>query len=385
MSLRLAVKIFCVFLFVTSLYADPEPFDLDEAATAPDPYATHPFAPPHHLALLLPLTGSLAGPGSAIRDGFMHAYQQGTEHQRITVKTYDTAATPVERLYQEAIDAGAEYIVGPLTKADVAKISALPHPVPTLLLNDTPMDRQSNLFTFALSSTQEARFIAGEAHRAHYRRALIIAPDDGWGNEVANALAIQWQSQGGQIVDSLYFQMGKDLDPMVKTFLHVDDSNQRSHVIKELLGYSIMTELSRRQDFDVIFLLAYPSKARQIVPLLNYYYAQEMPIYAPSTVYSGYPNPAMDRDLNHVVFCDMPYVFTHHGDKKNWPEQLSSYNRLYAMGLDSYVLATQLNELIQEPSHSLHLHSGILQLDANLHIIRALQCAQFNQGLAVLL
>ena len=45
-------------------------------------------------------------------------------------------------LYQRALTEGADYVVGPLSKSDVAIIGAMEHPVPTLLLNDKEKGNQ---------------------------------------------------------------------------------------------------------------------------------------------------------------------------------------------------------------------------------------------------
>ncbi len=47
-----------------------------------------------------------------------------------------------------------------------------------------------------------------------------------------------------------------------------------------------------------------------------------------------------------LFFCDMSWVFTHQMGHKNWPEQFNSYNRLYALGRDSHLLTTRLNQLL---------------------------------------
>ncbi len=52
----------------------------------------------------------------------------------------------------------------------------------------------------------------------------------------------------------------------------------------------------------MVFLLSYPSKARQIMPLLKYYYAGDVPVYATSSVYTGGVNVMKDRDLNGIIF-----------------------------------------------------------------------------------
>ena len=144
----------------------------------------------------------------------------------------------------------------------------------------------------------------------------------------------------------------------------------------------IKAESRRRQDFDMIFLLAYPSKARQIMPMLRYYFAGDVPVYATSAVYAGHADPQKDKDLNGIVFCDVPWVLNHQMGHKNWPEQWNSYNRLYALGMDSFFLVTQLNQLLLFPAMGVSDNSGVLYLNANQKIVRRLAWAKFRQGLA---
>ncbi|WP_058534232.1 penicillin-binding protein activator [Legionella saoudiensis] len=339
------------------------------------------LAQPKQVALLLPLSGALQGPGSAIRDGFMAAKKNNPTAVEITVKTYDTSRGDVASLYQSAIADGANYIVGPLTKAQVAAVAALPHPVPTLLLNDAATSAQENSYSLSLSPVYEAQQVAIRARSKGYHRALIIAPGNEWGNEVIHAFTKQWQKKGGQVSGTLLYGAKDDLNKKMRDFLHITNSQQREKQIKELLGYSIQSMISRRQDFDMIFLLAYPSKARQIMPLLNYYYAADVPVYATASVYGGNANPLKDKDLDGIIFCDIPWVFGHQMRARNWPEQFNSYNRLYALGKDSYALATQLNHLMLFPADASLSGDGILYLKPSQQVARVLEWGQFKQGL----
>ncbi|VEB39601.1 lipoprotein [Legionella sainthelensi] len=336
---------------------------------------------PKQVALLLPLTGALQGPGTAVRDGFMAASQSNPGDTPINVKTYDTNSSDVTALYQKAINEGADYIVGPLTKSQAAAVAALPHPVPTLLLNDSDTPIQENSYSFGLSPLNEATQVAIRAKNKGYSRALIIAPGNAWGNEIRKSFSQQWQKNGGHIVDTLLYGSNDDLNKKMKDFLQISNSQMRERKIKELLGQKIQAVTSRRQDFDMIFLLAYPSKARQIMPLLNYYYAGDVPVYATASVYGGSANPLKDKDLDGVIFCDIPWVFAHQAGSRNWPEQFNSYNRLYALGTDSYTLATQLNQLMLFPADEARRGDGILYLKPSQQVAHVLEWGQFRNGL----
>lgn len=339
-------------------------------------------AQPKQVALLLPLTGALQGPGTAVRDGFMAAHKLHNRDVAMQVKTYDTSKGDVASLYQAAITEGAEYVIGPLTKPQVATIAALPHPVPTLLLNDSEAKAQENSYLFGLSPLNEAVQVAIKARSKGYGRALVIAPGNEWGNEVSRAFTRQWQKKGGRVVDTFSYAAQDDLNKKMKDFLHISQGQQREKRLKELLGYHIQPVISRRQDFDMIFLVAYPSKARQIMPLLNYYYAADVPVFATASVYGGNANALKDKDLDGIIFCDIPWVFSHQMGRRNWPEQFNSYNRLYALGKDSYALATQLNQLLLFPADESISGDGILYLKPSQQVARVLEWGQFRQGLA---
>lgn len=343
------------------------------------------FSPPKQIALILPLSGPLAGPGHAIEDGFLSAYRANGSAPHSSLRFYDSNLSPIVPLYHRAVAEGAEFIIGPLNKKDVADIAVINHPVPTLLLNDVQVKTTESAYQFGLSPNSEAQQIARKARTSGLGRALIIAPTGAWSDEIVHSFSQEWQHLGGHVVDTLHFYPDGSLNQMIKKFLHLSDSETRSKEINQLLGHEIEATPKRRDDFDMIFLLAYPSTARQILPLLRYYYAGDIPVYATSHVYSGEANSQKDKDLNGVIFCDMPWVFSHQTGSHHWPEPLNSYNRLYAMGIDAYHLSNQLNQLLLFPALGVNNSSGKLYLNANQHITRKLRFGQIKSGLPVMI
>jgi len=352
---------------------------LPQSLSAMKPYI---HAAPQRMALLLPITGPLAGPGSAVRDGFMAAYNAGKAERDTNVSVYDTASSNVSDLYAQAIKDGAEYVVGPLTKNNAATVAALPHPVPTLLLNDVEGETGSNVWQFGLSPSNEARQVAIKAHKDGLSRALIIAPAGAWGEDVVAAFSAQWQKSGATVVEQLAYENNSDLNQSVRKLLHVSEREAQANQVKTIPGESVPAA-KRRQDFDMIFLIAYPSRARQVMPLLRYYFAGDVPVYATSSVYAGNTNTLHDRDLDGLIFCDMPWVFTHQLANKNWPEQYNSYSRLYALGMDSYNLSTQMNQLMLFPATSLRDQGGLLYLNQVRQVARVPAWGKFKHGVAV--
>ena len=338
---------------------------------------------PKKIALLLPLSGPFAGPGNAVYEGFIAANKKNQDDKQILV--FDTNKKGVTHLYEQAVKEGADYIVGPLIKPDVAAIAALWHPVPTLLLNDS-INAQLNSYSFSLSPSSEAREVALKASSKGYKRALVIAPNSKWGDDIVQTFSSQWQKDGGKVIGVLAYNVDykikEDFNKKIREFLHINDSERREKQVKEVLGQTIQALPSRRQDFDMIFLLAYPSKARQIMPALKYYYTADVPVYATSSVYAGHANVLKDKDLEGILFCDIPWVFVHQMDVKNWPEHFNSYTRLYALGRDSYALATQLNQLLLFPATNVNENNSSLYLNENQQVARVFEWGQFKEGLA---
>lgn len=320
--------------------------------------------PPARIALLLPLQGNLSGSGQAVRDGFLSAYYASPVQHQQTITFLDTNQNPnMPALYQQAVAQGAESVVGPLTKENVQQLASQgKFPVPTLALNYTDLwfgSLPSNFYEFGLSPLDEAKQLAEKSWQTGHKHALLIAPQDAWGQRVVKSLTANWQSLGGTVVDIFYFNNQTDLDKGIANLLHANPTEQR-----------------RRQDFDIIFLLAPPQTARQIVPLLKYYYAGNVPIYATSVVYSGSPS-AQDTDLNGVTFADMPWTLQS-GSTTKGNTQYS--NRLYALGRDAYMLNNQYSRLSTLPNFPIYGATGALTLTSQQKIYRRLAWVQMRNG-----
>ncbi|MCX7116110.1 MAG: penicillin-binding protein activator [Gammaproteobacteria bacterium] len=335
------------------------------------------YATPHQVALLLPMTGPLAGPGHAVYDGFMGAHQQSGLSSSLSVRVYDTAHGDVSGLYHQALQDGADWVIGPLSKQDVLQVVSLTHPVPTILLNDVGVRPAPQGYLLGLSPVSEATQVALKASQQGYHRALVIAPNGAWGDEVLAGFLRTWARRQGVVVETLRYDQQTPLPATIRALLHYRESMVKVGSGQKAAG-------ARRQDFDMVFLLAYPSKAREIVPLLRYYYVGNAPIFSTSAVYMGSADAQSDRDLDGVIFCDMPFVFRQDLPNRHWPEQLNSYSRLYALGLDSFALTYQLNNLLLFPALGLDDKSGVLYLNRNNQIVRVMAWGQFKQGRPVL-
>ena len=353
-------------------------------------------ARPKQIALLLPKQGDLVSAGQAVRDGYLAAYyDQAKNSTQPIIKEYDVSSgADVMAIYQRATAEGADFIIGPLDKKGVQTLNnSGKTTITTLALNYSDLNQStvSHLYEFGLSPQDEANQVATKAAQDNHRNALMIVPAGNWGNSVATALQQRFQSEGGRIVTTVTYSAGQDLPQQIKQALQYTETrtNTRLNATPDNgKWHHSKVQGSRRQDIDVVLMSATPAIARQVRPLLKFYYAGDIPIYATSQVYAGTPNPSADRDLNDIKFCDIPWVLDQSAGlgavkqeiANRWPNNYQRNLRLYALGVDAYRLTNDLPGLASQPGTTLTGATGQLYLDDKQHVLRRLPWAQFKGG-----
>lgn len=386
-SLYCICFILCSQLFACSVFNDlfqtNEPSTPQTSATSHAQATTPTTGKPQKIFVLLPLQGKYGDSGQAVRNGFMAAFYANKSNKGTppTIKVLDTTNQNINTIYQQALSQGADLIVGPLDKDQVQTlIKGTRLTVPTLALNDVTDKNVPNLFQFGLSQLDEADQVAQRALHDGHRRALIIAPAGNWGAGIVARFKSRWQTEGGVVVDQLYYQQSAQLSEKIRQVLHVAPQVGK----KPAPGL-----VRRRQDIDMIFLLAEPARAREIAPLLKFYYAGNLPTYATSSIYSGITNATQDGDLDNIRFADMPWVL---GGLPNnltllqqnvadlWKTSYTRNPKLYALGADAFELSLHLNQINQNPIQGLPGATGTLYLRDNQKIYRELPWAKMREG-----
>jgi outer membrane PBP1 activator LpoA protein len=354
------------------------------------------FKVPAQVAVLLPLNGPLAEQANAILNGILLVYysNRSKNFPTPTLRIYDTSANNnVAAIYQQAIQDGAQFVIGPLTKSNVDKLKSHGQvTVPTLALNyglnDTTIN---NFYEFALSPENDAEQIVARVATQPNLRALIMTPAGQWGKNVATAFEQAWTAHHNIVVGTLTFDSNKILTNDIGKVLHIDESNARQAALQRLVGHKLKFSPRRRQDVDIIFINAFPAQAREILPLLRFYYAGSIPVYATSIVYTGMPNAQHDKDLNNLQFTIMPWVITPTLEAQAlrkqaetlWSKNFKSNSQLYGFGIDAYDAMIRLNQTKKLPANGLPGNSGTLMLQKDHRIRANLLWAQFQQGLPV--
>src|ERR1019366_8902145 len=167
---------------------------------------------PDQIALLLPLSGRAEAVGTAVRDGFIAGYLEQDVASRPRLRIYDVAAESVAGAYQRAIQDGASFVVGPLTKEDVAAIAPLSAGrTPVLALNFLAysVNSSGNFYQFALLPEDEARSVARRLVADGKLKGVAMLPDGEWGARVGAAFADELTRLGGTVVDSGRYESGR--------------------------------------------------------------------------------------------------------------------------------------------------------------------------------
>ncbi len=347
---------------------------------------------PGQLALLLPLSGKYARAGKAIRDGFLSAYYNILESEGLTppLHIYDTHGADIVSLYQQAVVDGAEIVIGPLRKENLATLAALPKlDTPLIGLNYLSDSAQANapihkkLLQFGLSVDDEARQIAQRAWLEGHRSALLITPDTKWAATARKTFSKYWSELGGRLVTAPPYSLKQtDFSAIVRPALLLDHSKQRRDKLRRTLGKNIEMTEQRRQDIDMVFIIAYPNQGRQLKPTLGFYYAGDLPTYATSHIYTGTENPRRNRDLEGIRFSAMPWTIPGTVSDKLKPTATlqSTYRNLFALGVDAYQLHQWADMMRAYPKTPFFGHTGTLTLGDNDRIEHSYPWAEFYRG-----
>ena len=329
---------------------------------------------PRQVALLLPLSGRAAVAGGAVRDGFLGAYYDDGRAARPRIRIYDVAERDAPSAYLQALGDGSDFVVGPLTREEVAALASLADGrATTLALNFLPDNVQvpERFYQYALSPEDEARLAARRIAADGRSSGVTLAPQSDWGRRVTAAFTEEFTANGGQIVDQAdYLPSTADFNDIIRRLLRT--TGQRGSL--------------PRPDAQFIFVAAQPVHGRLIRTQLRFNYASALPMYATSDVYD--PAGPGNVDLDGVIFPDMPWVLDPLGASATareaadrvFPNRGGQLSRLYAFGYDAYRLMHELPRMRSGRLGPLAGVTGRLAVDGQGRVRRELDWAQLIGG-----
>nr|WP_275658890.1 penicillin-binding protein activator [Shewanella sp. Isolate11] len=365
------------------------PTDLERALN------TKPYKP-KHIAVLLPLTGQRAALANPVKQGIISSYLANPDDS-VAVNFYDTALG-VQVAYQQAVTAGAEFIIGPLLPSEVDTLLQIEHnsttaetpalTIPQLYLNNADnLSHNNDQFFFALSPTDEAIDAAQKLFDDGINTPLLLASNDSIGKRMAAAFNEKWQKLTGLDAEVHFYNGGDEMKVTVQKSLGVIDSKERIARIKAILGNNIEADFRSRRDIDAIYMIS----SNQDLPLLKPFidvnfsvFAQPVPLYTTSRSRIESNSRDAAQELNNLTISDIPMLLQPNPESASvsalWPTWNNGQKRLYGMGYDALALVSKLAQMRALPGYQYSGFSGLLSASPDGTINRQLNWGRYQRG-----
>lgn len=317
-----------------------------------------------HVVALLPLSGKLASAGKAIQDGML-ASQLQSSSSAMRLSFIDSNSRSTSQLINEAHAQGADLIVGPLEKQKLRELAGIRAPVPVLALNyleNTIMP--ANVAQFGLATEDEARDLASTLSASGAKRILLLNTSRDWASRAARSFSAHWQDDDKVLIQKT-LPSEQQYNEVIQNAFAIDQSTQRKAGLQSLFGKRLEFQTRRRQDIDAVVVFANARQLATIKPLLAYHYAGDVPVLTASQINGGQTRAEL-RDLNGTVFKDAPFLLEKSTLKKQTKDRYqgrTQLQRLFAMGMDAYLLSKRLPLLMGIEQGPIEGATGQLQLN----------------------
>ena len=317
------------------------------------------------IILLLPLSSSQSTASQVFLDGFQAQYSADSSPDKPLLEIIDIGSNPlsVVQFYYDALDRGADFVIGPLGTRYVKEMAA--HGVfvvPTLLLGNAGEAMLPDfVYQFTLAPEEDAASVARRARSDGHVTALTLTSETSWSERELHAFTSEWERLGGSIIHSEKFNPndGQYME-VVKELLNIETSTARYSALREITPRKLKFTPRRRKDADFIFLSTTSQEGRLIKPHLDFLRAYDLPVYTTSRIFTGNFNELEDQDLNGIRFTDMNWMIDQNSNMMNLRRKLGSgkkhpleFERVFAFGIDTYNLvnSSQLLRLNPDARH----------------------------------
>jgi outer membrane PBP1 activator LpoA protein len=321
------------------------------------------YRPPGQLAVLLPITGSLAIPAASVRDGILAGYY-AESRRRPGIKVYDTAgsADGVQRAVAQAAAAGAQMILGPLGRDEVGAIfSQTALDIPVIALNRGPMSPTPGNASFALSPEEEGFVAADHLADRHLLRAFAISQSDETAQRTLAAFREQLRARGGDVVGEVSMEDGTT--PIAQAVA------------------------SAKAPPDAVFLALRAAPARSAATQLATSSISALPKISSSLILSGGGNSRLDTVLDGIELPELPWLLGQRPSlpspetlARTMPSARGGAQALFAFGMDAWKLAAYFDRLSSDPAFSVSGATGELRIDGSGMVQRQPAWAVFSGG-----
>ncbi|GAB3476187.1 hypothetical protein GCM10027340_02590 [Marinomonas epiphytica] len=320
------------------------------------------------IVLMLPTTGRLRHASQAIIDGFFAAYYH-KQNQRpdvyiVNTAQYDNIEDALVAAYQQEPDV----IVGPLQKSAVARLSQLALEYPVIALNQLEINTPNpNLYHFSLSPEDDIQQLILFAKKHGANKAAILSTEDTWALKQADEFLHAADKEKITITSNQTYEnspLGRQ--NAIQKLLLVDESLKRKSLIQGWTGEQVESTVRSRQDLDYVFYVGRLDDAKQIRPLIDFYFADKIPMLASSSLHDNQPGKNIKfADIERILFTEIPALTANTTSNSNLPPKAGSniLRRLQALGADSYLLANRYPLFQQLPNTRIVGNTGTITLD----------------------
>ncbi|WP_127470224.1 penicillin-binding protein activator [Thiomicrorhabdus aquaedulcis] len=284
-----------------------------------------------HIAVFLPLEGKFQPISEQIRNGITKAQQASGDNTRI--EFYDSSnINQIDSLYRQAKQAGAQRIIGPLTKEAVTKMLTFNDPS-IIALNHIG---QAPFTQFNFKAANEAQQIIEQLNQKGVKRIAILTSDRAAQTKLANEIKQAWLSDAQHHVTlQVYTDNQPKLNDVLGEFIQQADSKNRADTLRNTIGRSVEFFPRTRQDLEAIILLDDASRAASILPMFAYY-ELKVPVYGGINLApQNFANPEAHPDLKGVHFLTAPAAI----NRQNLTSAFEAY------GWDAYMVANHLSKM----------------------------------------
>ena len=325
------------------------------------PADTDGYRPPLKLAVLLPLSGDMSRAALPVRDGLLAGYY--AENRRRPEITFHDTVGGVDAAYDQAVANGADFVVGPLGRAEVdALYSRQSLPIPVLALNRGELPPPPGNASFALAPEDDGVAAAEYAISRGAHRVLSLADGDDSMRRAAAAFRARLEELDGTVVVELVV-----------------------NATPGAMGTALQTAATTDGGIDAVFLAVRPSQAGAIVAQLADVGLGGKLRIGTSALAGARPTDTSGHALDGIAFPSDAWSVQYVAGLPSSVTAASmlatargSAQRLFAFGYDAWLLTAFLERLATNPAASVAGATGTLRIDADGNVVRTPAWSSWN-------
>lgn len=345
-------------------------------------------------AILIPLSGPSAPLGKALLNAAqLSLFENGG--QGFSLMPIDSRGTPegAALAARQAIDHGAQIILGPLFSAEVKAVApiALTSGINVIAFSSDRMAAQPGVYLLGFLPRPQIERIVAHASQQGITRFAALVPNNDYGRAMFEAFKVSLAQHGGTLVEQIFFDpAAKDYSDVVKRLAHFDARKAAlNHLRKQMEAKGEKQELKRLEkqdtlgdvDYQAVFLPDEGGRLRGISALLPYYDIDTPKVKLLGTMQWDDPTLGAEPALNGAWFAGAPPEGRLRFEERYKDAYGAKPPRLASLGYDAAALVSTLAQAGTVSALNLTNPQGFAGIDG---LFRLLPDGTSERGLAVM-